>query len=73
VLIAALIVLVLDVAAFLIVGMPSAEPGRDATFPADAIKKNLEPVAPHVVWPRATTPEGLIVFDVSISSMILTS
>ena len=71
---AALVVIVLDVLAFLIIGMPSAEPGRDAAFPADAIKKNLEPVAPHVVWPVGHhAPDGLIVWDVSISSTIFTS
>ncbi len=71
---AALVVIVLDVLAFLFIGMPSAEPGRDATFPADAIKKNLEPVAPHVVFPAGhEVPSGLIVFDVSISSTIVTS
>jgi F-type H+-transporting ATPase subunit a len=74
ILLAAIVVIVLDVVALLVVGMPSAEPGRDATFPADAIKKNLEPVAPHVVWPPgAHAPEGLIVVDFTISSTILTS
>jgi F-type H+-transporting ATPase subunit a len=74
ILLAAIVVIVLDIVALLVVGMPSAEPGRDATFPADAIKKNLEPVAPHVVWPVGHhAPEGLVVFDISISSTILTS
>ncbi len=70
----AVAIIALDVLAFLFIGMPAAEPGRDATYPADAIKKNLEPVAPHVVFPPGHhAPDGLIVFDVSISATILTS
>ena len=45
-------------------------------YPADAIKANFELPAPHVVWRAAgdphDAPAGLLVFDVSISSSILT-
>jgi F-type H+-transporting ATPase subunit a len=67
-------VLAIDIALILVVGPPAAEEGGDFAFPADAIAKNLEPVAPHVVWPAGHhPPEGLVVWDVSISSTILTS
>jgi len=70
----AAIIIVLDVLAIMFIGLPSSEPGRDASYPADAIKKNLEPVAPHVIFPPgAHAPEGLIVVDFTISSTIFTS
>jgi F-type H+-transporting ATPase subunit a len=74
ILVALVAVIVLDIVAFLVVPPQSVTPGEDFTYPADAIRKNLEPVAPHVVIPAGHhAPAGLVVFDVSISSTILTS
>ena len=70
-------VIVIDVIAFFVVPPydPLAAEGVDAecVYPICFINGNLELPAPHVVIPPGHhTPPGLVVFDVSISSTLLT-
>ncbi len=70
-------VLVIDVIAFFVVPPfdPTAEGGATAecVYPICFINGNLELPAPHAVIPVGHhTPPGLVVFDVSISSTLLT-
>jgi hypothetical protein len=71
-----LFVIVVDVLAFLLFPPfdPTAETGVvDCQFPVCYINGNLEFPAPHPVLPVGhENPPGLIVFDVSISSTLLT-
>ena len=71
---AMLAVLVVDALA-LIAFPPSNADGSPYEFPADAIKSNIEPILPHVVWdptPESAPPTSLITFDVSITSSLFT-
>jgi F-type H+-transporting ATPase subunit a len=69
-------VIVIDVLAFIFV--PPFDPIEGGTpaecvYPVCFINGNLELPAPHVVYPPGHhTPPGLVVFDVSISSTLLT-
>ena len=69
-------VIVIDVIAFLVV--PPFDPIEGGTpaecvYPVCFINGNLELPAPHVVYPPGhETPPGLVVFDPSISSTLLT-
>ncbi len=69
-------VIVIDVIAFFVV--PPFDPIEGGTpaecvYPVCFINGNLELPAPHVVYPPGhQTPPGLVVFDVSISSTLLT-
>ena len=74
-------VIVVDVFAFLLFPPfePEPAPGTDpaeCAFPVCFINGNLEFPAPHQVWPPLEPgehgPTGLVVFDVSISSSLLT-
>jgi F-type H+-transporting ATPase subunit a len=68
-------VIVVDVVAFLLFPPfdPEAATGLDCQFPVCFINGNLEFPAPHAVLPVGhESPPGLIVFDVSISSTLLT-
>lgn len=70
-------VLVIDVVAFIVAPpFDKANPTGECAFPACYISGNLEFPAPPVLWRAdgavAAAPNGLIVFDVSISSTILT-
>jgi len=72
-----LAVIVIDVVAFFVVPPydPLAAEGVDAecVYPICFINGNLELPAPHAVIPPGHhTPPGLVVFDVSISSTLLT-
>ena len=50
-----------------------ASRGAPFSYPADAIKANFELPAPHVVWPAGhVRPAGILTFDVSIPSTLLT-
>jgi F-type H+-transporting ATPase subunit a len=73
-LLAMLAVIVVDVLA-LIAFPPSNADGSPYQFPADAIRSNIEPILPHVVWdptPDSPPPTSLITFDVTISSSLFT-
>jgi F-type H+-transporting ATPase subunit a len=73
-LLAMLAVIVVDVLA-LIAFPPSNADGSPYQFPADAIKSNIEPILPHVVWdptPDSPPATSLITFDVTISSSLFT-
>jgi F-type H+-transporting ATPase subunit a len=49
------------------------DPNSDFNYPNDAIRANFELPAPHIVWPPgAHLPEGIVVFDVTISSSLFT-
>ena len=75
ILLAAVLVILVDVAAaFLVPPLPNAETGT-FSFPGDAITANIEPPAPHVVLDLAPgePAEGMLQFHPSISSSILTS
>jgi len=70
-------VLVVDIVAYLVAPPFSKEdPGAECAFPACFIEGNLEFPAPHVIaranGPVGEAPNGLIVFDPSITSSILT-
>jgi F-type H+-transporting ATPase subunit a len=70
-------VLVIDVLAFFVAPPHAKEdPAAECAFPACYISGNLEFPAPPVLWrangPAAEAPNGLVVFDVSISSTVLT-
>ena len=69
-------VVVIDVLALLLVPPQNKEdPGGDYSFPADAIKGNIEPIVPHVIWdPTPETPPSteLVTFDVTITSSLFT-
>ena len=69
-------IIVIDVLAF--IAFPPYDPiegtgPTECVYPVCFINGNLELPAPHPVWPVGhENPPGLIVFDVSISSTILT-
>jgi F-type H+-transporting ATPase subunit a len=70
-------VLVIDILAFFVAPPHAKEdPAAECAFPACYINGNLEFPAPIVLWrPGGTVaeaPNGLIVFDVSVTSTILT-
>jgi F-type H+-transporting ATPase subunit a len=73
-----LFVIVADVLAFL--WKPPFDPtgtaGADCSYPVCYINGNLELPAPKVIWradgPADTAPTGLVTFDISITSTILT-
>jgi F-type H+-transporting ATPase subunit a len=69
-------VLVVDaVALVLFPPQNPTDPSAPYAFPADAIKSNIEPILPHVVWdptPDSPPPTSLITFDVSITSSLFT-
>jgi F-type H+-transporting ATPase subunit a len=69
-------VVVIDVLALLLVPPQNKEdPGGDYSFPADAIRGNIEPIVPHVIWdPTPETPPSteLVTFDVTITSSLFT-
>ena len=69
-------VLVIDVLAFFVAPPQAKEdPAAACAFPACYIEGNLEFPAPHAVWrldPATDISTQLVVFDVSISSTILT-
>ena len=73
-----LLVVVIDVLAFLLAPPfdPTAASGAACSYPVCYINGNLELPAPHVVWRAAgdpsTAPMGLVTFDVSITSTIVT-
>jgi F-type H+-transporting ATPase subunit a len=75
-LLAMLAVIVVDVLAF--IAFPpvnTTNPGAPYSWPADAIKGNIEPILPHVVWdptPDSPPATSLITFDVTISSSLFT-
>ncbi len=75
-LLAMLAVIVVDVLAF--IAFPpvnTANPGAPYSWPADAIKGNIEPILPHVVWdptPDSPPATSLITFDVTITSSLFT-
>lgn len=66
------IVILIDVAAIFVA--PPYDPGASAcVYPICFINGNLELPAPHVIWSLNESPAaGLIAFDVSITSTILT-
>jgi F-type H+-transporting ATPase subunit a len=71
------LVVVIDVAAFILVPPFNKEaPAEACAFPVCFIEGNLELPAPHLVWRPGgdihDAPNGLIVFDVSVTSTILT-
>ncbi|MFH1474702.1 MAG: F0F1 ATP synthase subunit A [Chloroflexota bacterium] len=50
-------------------------PGADYAFPADAIKGNIEPIVPHVIYdldPASPVSHDLITFDLTITSSLFT-
>jgi len=50
-------------------------PGGDYQFPVDAIRGNLEPIIPHIVWdpdPSTPPPTSLVAFDVTITNTLFT-
>ncbi|MCJ7711723.1 MAG: F0F1 ATP synthase subunit A [Chloroflexi bacterium] len=51
---------------------PQAEAGAECAFPVCYINGNLELPAPHVVWPEDYSATGLIVFEPSITSTLVT-
>lgn len=51
---------------------PQGEAGGECAFPVCYINGNLELPAPHVVWPEDYSATGLIVFEPSITSTIVT-
>jgi F-type H+-transporting ATPase subunit a len=70
-------VIVIDVVAFLVVPpydpFPAEGVEAECVYPVCFINGNLELPAPHVVFPADhKPPSGLVVFDVSISSTLLT-
>jgi len=70
-----LLVVVIDVAAMFLAPPydPQTEAGAECVYPVCFINGNLELPAPHVVFPPGhEAPPGLVVFDVSISSTLLT-
>jgi F-type H+-transporting ATPase subunit a len=72
---AMLAVIVVDVLALFLVPPQNADPTQPYQFPADAIKSNIEPILPHVVWdptPDSPPPTSLITFDVTITSSLFT-
>ena len=75
-LLAMLAVVVVDVVAFILVPPVNTEdPSAPYSWPADAIKGNIEPILPHVVWdptPDSPPATDLITFDVTISSSLFT-
>ena len=76
-LLAMLAVVVVDVIALILVPPQNKEdPGAPYSFPADAIRGNIEPIPPHVVFDldpnSAPGPNDLIFFDLTISSSIFT-
>lgn len=76
ILLLALAILAIDVAAFIAFPPPGATADGGFSYPADAIRKNLEPVAPHVVLPLTDAQHdtgALVTWFPSISSTILTS
>lgn len=74
--IAAVAVIVIDIlAVFAFPPGNKEDPGASYSWPADAIKANIEPLVPHVVWdPTPETPPStdLITFDVTINSSLFT-
>jgi F-type H+-transporting ATPase subunit a len=75
-LLAMLAVIVVDVVAFILVPpVNKDDPSAPYSWPADAIKGNIEPILPHVVWdptPDSPPATDLITFDVTISSSLFT-
>jgi len=73
---AVLAVIVIDVLA--LIAFPpvnKADPDAPYEFPADAIRGNIEPIVPHVVWdPTPETPPSteLVTFDVTITASLFT-
>ena len=69
-------VVVIDVVAFFAFPpVNKANPEAPYQFPADAIRGNIEPIVPHVVWdptPDSPPATSLITFDVTISSSLFT-
>ena len=51
---------------------PQAEGGGECVYPVCFINGNLELPAPHVVWPEDYSATGLIVFEPSITSTLVT-
>jgi len=51
---------------------PQGEAGVECAYPVCYINGNLELPAPHVVWPADYSATGLIVFEPSITSTIVT-
>ena len=76
ILLAMLGVIVVDVLAFMLFPPVNKEdPSAPYSWPADAIKGNIEPIVPHVVWdppPESPPSTELITFDVTISSSLFT-
>jgi len=71
------LVVVIDVAAFMIAPPFNKEdPTKACAFPVCFIEGNLELPAPHIVWRPGgdihAAPNGLITFDVSVTSTIIT-
>ncbi len=65
------LVLVVDVVALMVVG--PYDPESDVcTYPVCFINGNLELPAPHVIWGSETQSSGLITFQVSLTSTLLT-
>jgi F-type H+-transporting ATPase subunit a len=76
ILLAMLGVIVVDVIAFMLFPPVNTEdPSAPYSWPADAIKGNIEAIVPHVVWdPTPETPPSteLVTFDVTISASLFT-
>ncbi len=74
--IAAVLVVVVDVLALIAFPPGNTEdPSASYSWPADAIRQNIEPLIPHVVWdptPDSPPATSLITFDVTISSSLFT-
>lgn len=51
---------------------PKGEAGAECVYPVCYINGNLELPAPHVIWPEDYSATGLIVFEPSITSTIVT-
>jgi F-type H+-transporting ATPase subunit a len=66
------VLIAVDIAAF--IAFPPVDPQNEVcVYPVCFINGNLELPAPHAVWPADHhPPPGLVVFDVSISSTLLT-
>ncbi len=74
--VAAILVIVVDVVALMLFPPVNKEdPSAPYSWPADAIKGNIEAIVPHTVWdPTPETPPStdLITFDVTISASLFT-
>ena len=74
--VAAIAVIVVDVVAYMLFPPVNLDdPSAPYSWPADAIKGNIEAIVPHTVWdPTPETPPStdLITFDVTISASLFT-